>query len=193
MRKPRLHISALILVLLISISMLATADEGPIIGWNNGGPVAALGFYFSEPLTIPFPGFEFEVSEVDIETTGKELSIIWPSTGDFFYTGKYGNGIVYTDGEVFGEQVIIPMISGRIYETGTLDEIPENPLIFDAPDNVNLYFKANLLDPLAWFIFGEVVVLKFEMLVLNGEVVSVEITEQTSDDDGDEGDDDEDD
>lgn len=174
----KLYISALILVLILSTPMLSMADDTPIIGWNNGGPVTALGFAFPEPLIVPFPGFEFEVTDVDIQTTGRELSIIWPSTGNFFYTGRYGEGMVYTDAVVGGMQVIIPMISGRIAEMGTLDEIPEDPLIFDAPDNVTLYFEAMLLDPLA-LMAGEEVVLKFEMLILNGEVVHIDIAEQT--------------
>jgi hypothetical protein len=179
MKRIRLHISAWLLILLLGIPLLALGDdENPIIAWNNGGPVAALGFYFSEPLTVPFPGLEFDVTSVTIETTGNEFVIIWPSSGRFYYLGNYDEGLVYTDAYIDGMQVVIPMLSAKLIEMGTLDEIPDNPLVFDAPDDVNLHFEAILLDPLA-LLFGEEVIIKFEMLILDGEVVYVDITEQT--------------
>lgn len=145
------------------------------------GPIDGLVFlFYPEPLPLNLPGVDTDVMFVMVETSGREHIVITPS-GRYNYSAKLEEGAIYAwesveaitddDGNIIdivpeGIPIVLDMKSGKLNEHFKIEgPIPDDPLDVVVPDDVDLYFKANLV------IDGETV--KYQLKVKNGQVLFI--------------------
>lgn len=159
---------------LTSIILLISAQVSiskPYV-YTHTGEIDGLVFTFDPPLLADLPGIgPLNVGYVEIETSGSELIAITKS-GRYFYFGVYGPGTIYVwseldeYGEPVGNPVEIPMNSGMLIESFTMDGPipPDDPNQVPPGEDLNLFFQATIapegVDP---YDFG--------LTIINGEIV----------------------
>ena len=145
-------VAALILTLALLISpfnSIAKGGHGAIV-IRNEGPIQGLEFGFKEPLPVDLGGFSFEVTDVVVLASGREITVLTPR-GQYIYHAQLESGendmiFAYTTDTEF-PLLLFAFDSARLFEKFQIVEnIPQTPeelenYVIPEDLDVNLFFK----------------------------------------------------
>ena len=159
----------LVILLATPTNVFSDRRSWPFIFWREGDIEGLQFTFYPEALPVTLPSsISLSITDILIETSGKELAIVYPS-GLYLYFGKYDGGCVYAETLEYEYPIPVRMRSADLAEVFTIDGPipPSNPFNVEPSDyeELDLYFKATLEDPLDGSVFD------FVLLVLNGTVV----------------------
>ncbi|MEK7399216.1 MAG: hypothetical protein AAB116_19940 [Candidatus Poribacteria bacterium] len=159
---------AFVVIALSALPINSFADHPHV--FSNQGDIAGLNFYFGKPglpVDLSAIGIDpFKAVSVDIQTSGHEITIIYPDTKDYFYDGRYRSGTIFA--QTVNKRVIeIPMVSATLVENfiieGPIEDALANPFAVKAPATTSLTFRAVL--------GSDSNTVRFALVVQNGGVV----------------------